>query len=70
MTIEIKCNRCGSKNYIYFGWGWFKGVKNVHKRRCKECGKIYSLHNGVEDVGGLIYSRCNKSKKKNRRVNK
>lgn len=47
MELEIKCNRCGSKNYIYAGWGWRKGIKNVHRRRCCNCGKIYVMPNGV-----------------------
>jgi len=43
MKQGIKCNRCGSGNYIYAGWGWRGGIKNVHRHRCKDCGKIYTL---------------------------
>ncbi len=49
MDKEIKCNRCGSNDYTFAGWGWRKGIKNVHRRRCRDCGKIYTLPNGVEN---------------------
>ncbi len=46
VETEIQCNRCGSTNHTKAGWGWRRGVKNVQKYRCKDCGKIFVLKNG------------------------
>lgn len=46
MTTEIKevlCTRCGSDIYINVGLQYRHGVKDIQRRRCKSCGKIFVL---------------------------
>lgn len=55
VEIGIKCPRCGSKDYIFAGWGWRKdpisgiSVKCVHRCRCRDCGKLYSMPKEVRE---------------------
>ena len=44
----IKCTKCGSKNWIKAGLNWRSGIKNVQKRRCKDCGRIFVLPKGTK----------------------
>jgi len=42
----IKCNRCGSTDFIKVGFNWRGGKKNVQRYRCRKCGKIF-VHDSV-----------------------
>jgi len=57
MKKEIKCNRCMSKNYTYAGWGWRRGVRNVHRHRCKDCGKIFTLPDNMLAIDEKEYNK-------------
>ena len=43
----IKCTKCGAENWVRAGLDFRKGIRNVQRRRCKDCGKIFSLLEGV-----------------------
>ena len=48
MAKKGKCPKCGSPDtFIWNGWAWRDGIKNIHRRRCA-CGKMY----GVKDEEG------------------
>ncbi len=40
---DIKCKWCDSPNWIEAGWGFRGGKQQAHRRRCKDCGKIFTL---------------------------
>lgn len=61
---EIKCNRCGSGVFIYVGWDWRKGVKNIHRHRCKACGKVYTLPDDMLVIDEKEYNNRKEKKEK------
>ncbi len=63
MKKEIKCNECASKDFIYAGLSWRKGVKNIRRHRCKSCGIIYVLSDDMLAIDEKEYNR-RKNKRK------
>ena len=45
--MVVNCTKCGSENWVKTGLDYRDGVRNVQRRRCKDCGKIFCLDKGV-----------------------
>lgn len=46
---NVRCKRCGSENWAKAGLQWRNSKKDVQRRRCKDCGRIFVFPEGHTD---------------------